>query len=92
MLSQELAALYEAFLEHQPSPLPELTIQYADYSVWQRHALSGSTLDLQLQYWKHQLHDAPPTLDLPTDRPRPPIQSFHGAKQSMVLPAPILTV
>jgi hypothetical protein len=78
ILSQELAALYEAFLDNKPSSLSDLAIQYADYAVWQRQYLSGSTLDQQLQYWKHQLEGAPPTLNLPTSRPRQVLQNFWG--------------
>ena len=59
VLSQELAAIYEAYLEGRPSPLPELAIQYPDYAVWQRQLLSGPALDQQLQYWKQQLRRAP---------------------------------
>ncbi|HKD03123.1 MAG TPA: amino acid adenylation domain-containing protein [Terriglobales bacterium] len=65
-------------------------MQYADYAVWQRQYLAGGTLDRQLEYWKQQLAGAPPTLDLPTDRPRPPIQTFHGAKQSTLVPPDVL--
>ena len=90
MLSQELAALYEAFLENQPSPLADLPIQYADYSVWQRQFLSGEVLDKQLAYWKLQLAGAPASLELPTDRQRPPVQTYHGAQQSVVIPKPLL--
>src|SRR5215472_10430223 len=78
VLSQELAALYEAYAAGQPSPLPELGIQYADYAVWQRRYLAGATLDRQLEYWKQQLAGAPPTLDLPTDRPRQALENFWG--------------
>lgn len=78
VLSQELAALYETYSANQPSPLPDLTIQYADYAVWQRNVLSGSTLQRQLEYWKEQLAGAPNVLELPTDRPRQAIDNFWG--------------
>ena len=78
VLSQELAALYEAFVEGKPSPLQELPIQYADYAAWQRQFLSGEVLEKQLAYWKQQLRGAPPVLEIPTDRPRPPKESFRG--------------
>src|SRR5581483_1948220 len=78
VLSQELAAIYESYLEKQPSPLPELAIQYPDYAVWQRQYLSGPALDQQLQYWKLQLQGAPAVLDLPTDRPRKAVENFWG--------------
>ena len=86
VLSQELASLYEAFAANRPSPLPELPIQYADYAVWQREFLAGEILDKQLAYWKQQLAGAPASLDLPTDRPRPPMQTYRGAQQAVVLP------
>ncbi|MFN2513804.1 MAG: amino acid adenylation domain-containing protein [Pyrinomonadaceae bacterium] len=82
---RELTALYEAFSKGQPSPLPELTIQYADFAVWQRDWLSGEVLEQQLSYWKGQLTGAPAVLDLPTDRLRPAVQSYRGAHQSMIL-------
>ncbi len=70
----------------KPSPLPELPIQYADFAVWQRNWLQGKVLDSQLSYWKKQLAKAPPLLELPTDRPRPAVQTFHGARQYLHLP------
>ena len=85
VLSQELAALYEAYAAGQPSPLPELGIQYADYAVWQRQYLAGGTLDRQLEYWKQQLAGAPPTLDLPTDRPRQALENFWGGVHKQAL-------
>ncbi|HKS73594.1 MAG TPA: amino acid adenylation domain-containing protein [Terriglobales bacterium] len=86
VLSQELTALYEAFAEGRPSPLPELAVQYADYAVWQRKFLSGDVLESQLRYWKNHLAGAPASIDLPTDRQRPPVQTFHGALSSITLP------
>lgn len=76
---RELTVLYEAFLAGRPSPLPELPIQYVDFAVWQREWLQGEVLDQQLAYWKQQLAEAPPGLELPTDHPRPMVQSFRGA-------------
>lgn len=81
VLIEELGALYEAFTEGRLSPLPELHIQYADFAAWQRQWLQGEVLETQLSYWKHQLAGIPPMLELPTDRPRPKIQSFRGATQ-----------
>src|SRR3712207_8842447 len=81
---RELTTLYNAFCEGKPSPLPELLIQYADYAVWQREWLQGEELEKQLSYWKQQLADVPP-LELPTDRPRPPVQTHRGARQSLTL-------
>jgi non-ribosomal peptide synthetase component F/acyl carrier protein len=86
VLTQELAALYEANLEGKPSPLPELEIQYADYAIWQHQFLSGAVLDQQLQYWRHKLEGAPPVLEIPTDRPRRGIQQFWGAHHTQRLP------
>jgi amino acid adenylation domain-containing protein len=79
VLIGELATLYDAFTAGKPSPLPELDIQYADYAVWQRNWLQGEALQSQLRYWKNQLQDAAPLLDLPTDRPRPAVQCHRGA-------------
>ncbi|HEU5378228.1 MAG TPA: amino acid adenylation domain-containing protein [Ktedonobacteraceae bacterium] len=86
VLRRELAALYAAFLGQQPSPLPPLPIQYADYALWQRARLQGETLRRHLAYWKKQLADLPPVLQLPLDRPRPPMQSFRGARYRFVVP------
>ncbi|HET6230013.1 MAG TPA: amino acid adenylation domain-containing protein [Longimicrobiaceae bacterium] len=85
VLTDEINALYAAFAEGRPSPLPELPVQYADFAVWQREWLSGEVLDTQLGYWKRQLAGAPPVLELPADRPRPPVQSFRGATQRVAL-------
>ncbi|HJP95208.1 MAG TPA: amino acid adenylation domain-containing protein [Pyrinomonadaceae bacterium] len=82
---RELAALYEAYLAGRPSPLRELSIQYADFAVWQRDWLQGKRLEEQLSYWRAQLTDAPPLLELPTDRPRPPVQSYRGALETLLL-------
>src|SRR5271169_3171183 len=82
----ELAALYEAFSDGRSSPLPELPLQYADYAVWQRNYLQGDNLDKLLDFWTDHLEGAPTTLDLPTDRPRPAVQSFHGAVRSFSFP------
>ncbi|HYO54384.1 amino acid adenylation domain-containing protein, partial [Archangium sp.] len=76
---KELGALYEAHSRGKPSPLPELSIQYADYAVWQRNWLSGEVLEAQLAYWRKQLAGAPAVLELPTDHPRPAFRSTRGA-------------
>lgn len=81
ILVKEIAALYDAFLNGKPSPLPELPIQYADFSYWQRQQLQGESLEKQLGYWRKQLGGAPTILDLPTDRPRPQIQTHRGNVQ-----------
>ncbi len=85
VLTRELTTLYEAYAHGKPSPLPELAIQYADYAHWQREWLQGEVLDKQLGYWKQQLAGAPAVLELPTDYPRPAMQSFRGAHQSLTL-------
>jgi amino acid adenylation domain-containing protein len=84
ILIRELTTLYEAFSAGNPSPLPELSIQYADYAHWQRGWLQGEVLERQLSYWKQQLSGAPPVLELPTDFPRPASQSFRGAQRSFI--------
>ncbi|MEI2581295.1 amino acid adenylation domain-containing protein [Scytonema sp. PRP1] len=86
VLFEQLTTLYQAFLEGRRNPLPELPIQYGDYAVWQRQWLSGEVVEKQLKYWKQQLAGATPALELPTDRPRPPVQTRQGAKQFFVLP------
>ncbi|MBW4456089.1 MAG: amino acid adenylation domain-containing protein [Nostoc indistinguendum CM1-VF10] len=82
---REFATLYEAFLKGAPSPLPALPIQYADFAHWQRQWLQGEVLKTQLNYWKQQLAGAPPLLELPTDRPRPPVQTFRGSTEPFQL-------
>src|SRR5262249_40622355 len=79
VLVREITALYEAFSNQNPSPLAELPIQYADYAAWQRSWLQGEVLEAETAYWKRQLAGAPPLLELPTDRPRPPVQRYRGA-------------
>ena len=84
---RELSALYNAFSKNQPSPLPELPIQYADFAVWQRDRIQDNFLATQLNYWKQQLQGELPVLQLPTDRPRPNTTTFGGAKQYFTLSA-----
>ena len=81
---RELWALYEAYVAGRPSPLPELPIHYADYAVWQRSWLHGDLIESQLSYWRRQLENLAP-LNLPADRPRPPVQTFHGGREALVL-------
>jgi len=87
VLVREVTMLYEAFTLGQPSPLPELPIQYADYAVWQREWLTSDIVESQLQYWKQQLSDNLYPLELPADRPRPLVRSFRGATQSWAFSA-----
>ena len=75
----ELSTLYQAFTLGEVSPLPALPIQYADFALWQRQWLRGEVYEAKLNYWKQQLADAPPLLELPTDKPRPPIQTSQGS-------------
>ncbi|MEH2337085.1 amino acid adenylation domain-containing protein [Nostoc sp.] len=82
---KELKALYQAFTKDQPNPLPKLTIQYADFTFWQRQWLTQEVQQKQLDYWKQQLTGAPPLLKLPTDYPRPPVQTFSGATKKFQL-------
>ncbi|NRD48556.1 non-ribosomal peptide synthase/polyketide synthase, partial [Corallococcus exiguus] len=86
VLVREVATLYSAFVQDRPSPLPELPVQYADFAVWQRSWLQGEVLDAQLGYWKQQLSGAPALLELPTDKPRPAVQSQRGASLPVHLP------
>ncbi|HEX6804484.1 MAG TPA: amino acid adenylation domain-containing protein [Terriglobales bacterium] len=86
VITQEFISAYEAIVEGEPPQLPELTLQYADYSEWQRGWLDGEVLRTQLAYWKEKLKDAPPVLELPTDRPRPATESFHGDVAYMSFP------
>ena len=82
---RELSALYKAFQFSEPYPLTDLPIQYADFAVWQTEDLRTGTLDNHLSFWKQQLSDIPAMLGLPTDRPRPVVQSFRGARWSFAL-------
>ena len=84
VLFREVFALYEAFSNDRPSPLPDLPIQYADFAVWQKEWLRGEVLDAQVNYWKKQLAGVPELLEFPTDRPRPTVQSYHGAWESVL--------
>jgi amino acid adenylation domain-containing protein len=85
VLIQELATIYTAYDRGKISPLPELPIQYVDFTLWQQQWLQKEVLADQLHYWQKQLTDAP-VLQLPTDRPRSALRSSRGATQSLVLP------
>ncbi|MEH2279392.1 MAG: amino acid adenylation domain-containing protein [Nostoc sp.] len=82
---RELFALYTAFCNGESSPLLELPLQYADFAHWQRQWLQGEVLQTQLNYWQKQLADVPPLLELPTDKPRPSVQSFKGRSEFLEL-------
>jgi acyl carrier protein len=86
VLDRELATLYEAFARGEPSPLPELPVQYADFAVWQRAWLSGEVLERQIAWWRERLAGAPPVLELPTDRPRPATAGPRAGHVFRVLP------
>ena len=86
----ELSELYEAFAAGLPSPLPELPIQYGDFSAWQHQQLDNGSWREDLAYWREHLAGAPPVLDLPTDRPRPAVQGFNGGSVPVDLPAELV--
>ncbi|HLL47390.1 MAG TPA: condensation domain-containing protein, partial [Longimicrobiaceae bacterium] len=84
---RELGALYGAFAEGRPSPLPPPPLQAADHAAWQREHLRGERLERLLAWWTRRMDGAPAALELPADRPRPPVQSFRGARHELVLDA-----
>ncbi|MGZ3459985.1 MAG: amino acid adenylation domain-containing protein, partial [Archangium sp.] len=86
VLIREMAAMYEAFTAGRASPLKELTLQYVDYAAWQRQWMEGPALEAELGYWRETLAGAPPLLELPTDRPRPPVRAYRGAIHPVALP------
>ncbi|HYR11861.1 MAG TPA: condensation domain-containing protein, partial [Longimicrobium sp.] len=87
VLLRELSALYGAFVRGEPSPLEEPELQYADFAEWQRERLSGAVLEAHLAHWRQALEGAPALLELPADRPRPPVWDGHGALEPFSLPA-----
>jgi hypothetical protein len=84
ILFREVRELYDAYSQGREAGLPELPIQYADYAEWQRERASGEVLEQQLGYWKQRLAGAE-VLQLPTDRPRPSVQSYRGARETVAL-------
>ncbi|MEM7581912.1 MAG: amino acid adenylation domain-containing protein [Acidobacteriota bacterium] len=92
VLMKELVALYDTLRRDVDAadPLPRLPIQYADYAVWQNDWLSGEVLEAETRFWKEHLGDRPDALELPYDRPRPPIQTSRGAKHFLSLPQPLV--
>ncbi len=86
---RELGILYQAFSSELPSPLPDLPIQYPDFAFWQRQCLQGEILNREILHWKKRLDGLAP-LDLPTDRPRPPVLSYRGARMDFTLPPQLL--
>jgi len=91
VILRELAAFYDEFSGGPAAALPELPIQYGDFAVWQRRWLEDGVLAKQLEYWKKQLAGAPGVLELPTDYPRPAIETFHGAVDRLMLPPNLAT-
>jgi amino acid adenylation domain-containing protein len=89
VMYRELGTLYAAALEGRPDPLPPLAIQYPDFALWQRRRMDGPALERELAWWRARLGGAP-TLALPTDRPRPPVQSFRGAGVPFALPGALV--
>ena len=85
ILIAEITALYGAFLQNRPSPLPELPIQYGDFAEWQAEYLKGDILQKQLAFWEEKLGSNPPVLELPSDRPRPLVQTNVGASLTRVI-------
>jgi hypothetical protein len=85
VLFHELAVLYEAFSAGKSSPLPPLPVQYADYALWQQEWLRGPNLERLVSFWKGQLDGALQVLELPTDKLRPPVPSFRGARLNLAL-------
>ncbi|HEX6371570.1 MAG TPA: non-ribosomal peptide synthase/polyketide synthase [Longimicrobium sp.] len=90
VLSRELAALYRTYRNGGESLLAPLAVQYADYAVWQREQLQGAVLDRQLAYWKQALAGAPALLELPTDHPRPAVQTYRGAAEPVAFSGGLL--
>lgn len=88
VLHKELSALYGAFAADRPTPLPEPTLQYADYARWQRAHLRGERLEIPLDYWRARITGAPVALELPTDRPRPPVSSHRGGRRHLTFDLP----
>ena len=82
----ELAALYGAFSQGRPSPLPEPALQYGDFAAWQRSWLQGATLERQTAWWREGLRPPLPVLDLPADRPRPAVRTARGGRLRRTLP------
>ncbi|HEX2207627.1 MAG TPA: amino acid adenylation domain-containing protein [Longimicrobium sp.] len=89
ILVRELAALYGAFARGEASPLPEPELQYADFAEWQREQMTGALLERQLAWWRGALAGAPALLELPADRPRPPVHDGRGATEPVRIPGDV---
>ncbi|HEU4963753.1 MAG TPA: condensation domain-containing protein, partial [Bacilli bacterium] len=90
VLITEMAAFYDAFVSGNRPQVPELSIQYADFALWQREWFQGEELRKQLDYWKGKLGGSLPVLQLPTDFPRPPMQTDNGARRKFLIPQALL--
>ena len=88
LLRTELAALYGASIGREPEPTQPL-LQYTDYALWQRERYESGDFDGQLKYWQDKLSGKIPLLELPTDHPRPTVQSFNGTVYTRVIPSPL---
>ncbi|MEO0968652.1 MAG: amino acid adenylation domain-containing protein [Cyanobacteria bacterium J06639_18] len=86
----ELSALYAGYTNGKPASLPELPVQYADFASWEQQYLQGKVMETNLSYWKQQLANLP-TLELPSNRSRPSVQTFHGTRQNLTLPTDLTT-
>ena len=87
VVRRDLTELYSAAVSDRREALPELPVQYADFAVWQHEWLRGERLDQLLSYWRERLAFAPERLELPTDRPAPPVQTYRGAHRRRLLSA-----
>lgn len=90
ILFRELTTLYESYSARKLASLSELPLQYSDFAYWQRQWFQGEELKNHLAFWKNYLSGANTILDLHTDRPRPPVQSFRGARQSFRIPSGVV--
>jgi hypothetical protein len=91
VLVREIGELYKAYMQGQPAELPELAVQYGDYAQWQREWMNGEVLSSELAYWKQQLAGTIAVLELPTDRPRPPVHSGRGATYVFSIDRQVMT-
>jgi len=90
VLARETSSLYKSIGKGRASRLPELSQQYGDYAAWQRSRLRGDAIEKQLSFWRARLANAPETIELPYDRPRPRERSFRGAQSSVALARPLV--
>ncbi|MGZ4032873.1 MAG: non-ribosomal peptide synthetase, partial [Tumebacillaceae bacterium] len=86
IFTEEFMKIYLAIVHQMEPMLPEMPVQYADFAIWQRDWLQGEVLDAQMAFWKKQLGGELPVLEMPTDRPRPPVQTYRGASEAFTIP------